>query len=551
MMNGFDIWLFLAGLGIFFFGLNSVERSLRNLAGRPFKKFLRRQTSNPLKGVLSGTIVTAILQSSSAVSLMVLAFVGAGIFSLKNALGIIFGSNLGTTFTGWIVASLGFKLDIESFAIPSIAVGGIMLFLFSKVEKPFEAGRFALGFGLLFLGLSWMKGSMEYLAGVVDLGKYQGYGSYWFFLVGLVLTMIIQSSSASMVITLSALYSNIITLEAGAAMVIGSDLGTTITVILGATKGSPDKKRVAAGHVLFNLITDVIALIMLFPLLRFLTEGIGLSDPMITLVAFHSAFNLIGIILLLPFIGKLSSYLEKKFAYDHDVSLFIDKVPSKVPDAAIEALNKEIQRFIRMVMLLNLDGLRISASLFFTNEEGHLFKSDTFSDRYDELKQLEGEIVNYYMKIQNEKIDDDDSLTLNKLILSSRSAMHSAKDIKDISHNIKEFEASGNDVKVALYRLLKGNVNDFYLTLHNFMLQDLKATRFERLIELKELNRKNYNRFLNETFTRVRDGFINELEVSTLLNVNREVYNSNKSLLKAIKEIALPVHESADFDKVN
>ena len=154
------------------------------------------------------------------------------------------------------------------------------------------------------------------------------------------------------------------------------------------------------------------------------------------------------------------------------------------------------------------------------------------------------------MKIQNEKIEDDDSIILNKLIQTSRSAMHSAKDIKDIAHNIREFEASGNDVKVALYRLLKGHVNDFYVSLHNFMNEDLKATRFERLIELKDLNRRNYNRFLNETYAKVRDNYINELEVSTLLNVNREVYNSNKSILKAVKELALSTQEASAFEKV-
>jgi phosphate:Na+ symporter len=169
MLQRFDIWLFLAGLGIFLFGLHYIEQALKKLAGRSFKKFLREQTHNPLKGVFGGAGITAILQSSSVVSLMVMAFVGAGILTMRSALGIIFGSNLGTTFTGWIVALIGFKFDIEGFALPMVAIGGLTVILFANRDQLYNFGRFVFGFGLLFIGLNWMKGSIEELATTFDV----------------------------------------------------------------------------------------------------------------------------------------------------------------------------------------------------------------------------------------------------------------------------------------------------------------------------------------------------------------------------------------------
>jgi phosphate:Na+ symporter len=158
-----EVWKFLAGLGIFLFGMQLLEQGLKGLAGRPFKKFLRRHTTTPLKGILGGIGVTGVLQSSTLISLMMIAFVGAGVLPLHNAIGVIFGANLGTTATGWIVATLGFDLDIESFALPMIAIGGLILIFFQKWERLSQLGRLILGFGFLFFGLSFMKETIEAL----------------------------------------------------------------------------------------------------------------------------------------------------------------------------------------------------------------------------------------------------------------------------------------------------------------------------------------------------------------------------------------------------
>lgn len=243
MWEHFDLWKFLAGLGLFLFGMSQLENGVKELAGRGFKVFIKRHTKNKLKAILGGTLITALLQSSSVVSLMILAFVGAGVISMKSALGIILGSNLGTTFTGWLVATLGFKLDIEGFVMPFIAIGGLLVVLFPKRQQLFNIGLLTLGLAFLFLGLSFMKDSIEYLAENFDISLFTDYGLFVFFIVGFLFTALIQSSSATMVITLSALNVGIIDFYGAAALVIGANLGTTITVLLGALQGTVSKKK--------------------------------------------------------------------------------------------------------------------------------------------------------------------------------------------------------------------------------------------------------------------------------------------------------------------
>ena len=292
MDTDIDIWRLAAGLGLFLFGMHQLEQALKLLTGRPFKKFLREHTQHPLKGVLAGAASTAALQSSSVVSLIVLAFVGTGIISLSSAIGIVFGSNLGTTATGWIVATVGFKLDIEALALPLVAVGGLGVVWTKPGSKRAGVSHLFAGFGLMLMGLEFMKTGAISATSLFDPERLAAYPPIVFLLTGFVVTALIQSSSATIMITLSALYAGVIPLQSAAAVAIGADLGTTITALLGALAGSMDKRRVAVAIIIFNVVTDTIAFLALQPLLHFITVVVGLTDPLFALVGFHSLFNL-------------------------------------------------------------------------------------------------------------------------------------------------------------------------------------------------------------------------------------------------------------------
>ncbi len=551
MSSQFEIWEFLAGLGIFLLAMVLLETALEFLAGRSFKKFLRRHTNHPIKAILSGIGITAILQSSSVVSLMVLAFVGAGIIELKNAIGIIIGSNLGTTLTGWVVAYFGFSFNIESFALPFLAFGGLSMVFFPKKETLYHVGQLFVGFGFLFLGLDYMKSSIDLFAQNFDISPFAQWNAYWFFLVGFVLTATIQSSSAAMVITLSALSANMIALDAAAAMVIGNDLGTTITVLFGGIKGTPGKKRVALSHFLFNFIVDLVALAALYPLLYLITQIWHFTNPLLTLVAFHSTFNLIGIILFLPFLGIFARFLGRRFLKDDEViAHFITKVPAEVPEAGIEALNQEIRHLLQRVFVLNATILNLPKADFI--KETWLKNTAQLSilDQYESIKELEGEITEYFINVQNRRLEREDAKRLQQLSHAIRYAMTGVKSIKDIAHNIRDFERSVNDEIIALTHFIKTAETDFYQQLFHIFQSPKSKAHFEVLSDLKKQSKVSYTQFVEKGYRRVQKDRFSDLEISTLFNVNREIHSGNKALIMAVKDLVLRGKSAADFESV-
>lgn len=336
------------------------------MTGARFKVFLRKNTETPLKGILSGTLVTAFLQSSSLVSLMVLAFVGAGIMSMTNAIGVILGANLGTTLTGWFFALVGFKLKIKSLAFVLLAVGSFVRTLFPENRKLKYISLFIIGFALIFTGLDFMKTSFEGLAEQFNITRYLHFGPYGFFFVGFILTSVIQSSSASMVITLAAINANLLTFETAAGMVVGSDLGTTLTVFLGTINSSGDKKRVALSHFLFNLVTVSVALIFLYPLLTAITS-LGIKDPLIGIVIFHSSFNLIGVTLFFNFIPDFSNFLSKRFKQKTESHVFYlnSADPELFPGSADENIIKEVDTYIKRCLKLAIHYLQFESIVKF------------------------------------------------------------------------------------------------------------------------------------------------------------------------------------------
>ena len=332
MSQTLDLWKLIAGLGIFLFGMSMLEYTIRILSGKTFRRMIRLYTNGRLKSIVSGTLVTAIIQSSSAVSLMVLAFVGAGVMSMKNAIGVIMGSNIGTTLTVWIVAIIGFKLKIESFALPFIGIGGLGLIFSDSLEKPrlYQFCRLLIGFGFLFLGLDYMKSGVENVGQNFDLSMIPDYGLWLYLVVGIILTAIMQASAASIAVVLTALNTGLITFDIGVAMVIGANVGTTVTVILGALGGIPAKKRVALSHLIFNVITGVVAFFSITGLIWVVSRFVDIqTNEVMGLALFHTLFNIIGVIIFFPFIGVLTNLLYRIFPdYKPVLTVYIKNTPS-------------------------------------------------------------------------------------------------------------------------------------------------------------------------------------------------------------------------------
>jgi phosphate:Na+ symporter len=552
-----DIWRLAAGLGLFLFGMHQLEQSLRLLAGRSFKKFLREHTAHPLKGVIAGTLSTAALQSSSVVSLIVLAFVGTGVVSLASAIAIVFGSNLGTTATGWIVATIGFKLDIESLALPLIAIGGFGV-VWSRVGTR-RAGfsHLATGLGLMLMGLEFMKNGAISATALFDPAALSAYPPIVFLLVGFMITALIQSSSATIMITLSALYAGVIPLHSAAAVAIGADLGTTVTALLGALAGSPDKKRVAIAIVIFNVVTDAIAFVFMRPILHFIAVVPGLADPLFALVAFHSIFNLIGILIFLPLVGILSRQLGKHFiAGGQSVLRHIRQSDLAVPEAAVENINRETLRLIDQSAALNQLGFDLPvADSFYPGDEDRsgvpVFGEDAdFETGYSGIKQLEGEILSFALKLQAQRLEHDESERLSQVIPALRNAVHSAKSLKDTHHDLKSFRESVDDRFNAWFGRFRDAVSSFYAESGALRNAETPSHRFEVLVALKNHNETLHASAHADIYQEVTLGHLEEVQISTLLNVNREIYSSNQSFLAALADILLDLKGATDYESI-
>lgn len=557
MDSEFDIWRLVAGLGLFLFGMTTLERALKDLAGRAFKRFLIQQTSTPIKSVFVGAITTAALQSSSIVSLIVLAFLGAGIVSLASAIGIVFGSNIGTTATGWIVATLGFKLDIDALALPLIAIGAFAVVWARPASRFAGLGNLLVGLGLMLMGLEFMKTGATAATQFFDPAALKGQSLFVFLGAGLVLTAIIQSSSATIMITLSALYAGAIPLTAAAAVVIGADLGTIVTAALGALAGSTEKKRLVVAIILFNVLANAIAFAFLDPLLDFIASVLGISDPLYALVAFHSLFNGIGVIVSLPLIKPLTRWLGRRFL-ENEFSLLrhINKSSKDVPEAAVENIRLETFRLIDQVLALNQSAFgllpehsfydckkdRVATAVFAGNPD--------FDQCYASIKHLEGEILTFALALQREPLELRESAKLGQLIPSIRNAVHSSKSIKDIREDLQSFEDSANDRYNAYAEHFRQAVREFCDSLDPVAHTELEALRFETLVALKNKAEQIHKRLHQHIYDEVARGELSRIEISTLLNVNREVYVSNLSLISALADAMLGMEAADEFESI-
>ncbi len=553
-MEEFGIWKLLAGLGIFIFGMFLLEESIGKLAGRTFKKFIREYTSNRFKAIGSGTLVTAVLQSSSAVSLMVLAFVGAGILSLENSIGVIMGSNLGTTFTAWLVATLGFKVDIESFTLPLIGIGGLGIIFLGKSAKYSNLSKLLVGFGFLFMGLDYMKGSVEGLSDSIDIVALESYGIWIFVLVGIALTAAMQSSSATIAIFLTAVNSELIGFDSAAAAVVGANMGTTITIGLGAIGGNVSKKRLATSHLVFNLFTGIVAL-LLFPVLMYLMDAmLAKTDPVIALSAFHTIFNLLGVLIFIPFLALLTKLLfwvipEKKIS----LTRYVDETDISIPEAALAAISKECLILLERVQIYSLRILDIDPKLVFTEQK---FKSDfdkkarsmPLPELYHQLKLMNAQLTSYAAKAQKEEFNEAESRAITQELHAMRNIMDSAKTMKDVSHNFESFESTGNTYINDQYAVFRKRLITFYISLNRFLENFEYKEHAEGLLELYRDLEKEDATYVKAYLKAANKNKIADVEITDLLTVNRLFTRSCIQSLMAIKDLMLEDEELKTFE---
>jgi phosphate:Na+ symporter len=340
---------FAGGVALFLLGMKLLTDGLKIAAGESLRNLLGKYTSTIAKGVASGILVTALVQSSSAVIFATIGFVNAGVMTLAQAIYVIFGSNVGTTLTGWIIASVGLKINLQLFAMPFLAVG-MGLWLSGGGSRRGAWGQALTGFSIFFLGIDVLKTAFS------DLGEFipfdsidQGWrGNLLMLLVGVMMTTMMQSSSAAIAVVLTATAGGVIPVQTAAFMVIGADIGTTSTAVLAVYGATSNAKRTASAHVLFNVVNGLVVILLLPWYLAGIDAVFGAGITVATTIAlFHTMKKLTGLIIMLPFVGWLEHYLLQKFR-DSDVqpekTRYLDNTVLGTPSLAVSALIFELKR---------------------------------------------------------------------------------------------------------------------------------------------------------------------------------------------------------------
>ncbi|MBR4046184.1 MAG: Na/Pi cotransporter family protein [Alistipes sp.] len=537
-MGIMQIFTLLGALGMFLYGMNLMSSGLQKAAGDKLRGFLAAITSNPFKGVATGLGVTTVIQSSSATTVMVVSFVNAGLLTLTQAISVIMGANIGTTVTAWLVAWLGFKADISILAIPLMALG--FLFSNSKRNQHQNIGELIVGFSLLFLGLSFMKESVPDLGEtpqVLDFVRAwssHGFGSVLIFLAfGTVLTLVLQSSSATMAITLIMLSMGWIPFNMACAMVLGENIGTTITANIAASVGNTQAKRAAMSHTIFNLFGVIWALILFKPFLALVgaiiesfglpnpaAEGFVVSDPtsadgtaaLYGLSMLHTLFNTINTLILVWFI----KYIERAVTYiiktpkNKENEAFrlkyISAGPLATPELATEQAIKEIIHFAQ----ISRNGLDYA-------------KQAVGEKREDKFEELRKKLVKY--EEISDRIEYEIAAFLNEVAAGDISEVSSMR-VKAMYKIIGELESLGDSGEAISRILSRRNIHKKSFddtTIKNLMdMADAVDGAYEAMITnlkaahdgtLKDIsNAYNAEERINTLRNNLRDAEIEDIE---------------------------------------
>lgn len=545
MLNDLEYWKFLAGLGIFLFGMFLLEESIRQLSGRAFKRLIKKATTGKFRAVLAGAFSTAVLQSSSAVSLMTLAFAGAGILSMQNAVGVILGTNIGTTATGWIIATVGFKIDIEGISLPLIGIGGLGLIFLSSSRRFSGLSKLLVGFGFLFMGLDYMKLSVERFTATIDLAAIPHYGVWFYVVIGIVLTALMQSSSATIAIVLTALNAGIILFSEGAAIVIGANIGTTVTILLGSIGAVQIKKQIAFSHLVFNLVTALVALLLLplFVKLVFLLDPQG-QDHVFGITVFHTSFNLLGVFIFLPFIGLLVTLLQKWFpGRKTQTTLFINNISHDLPEAALHALEMEVRHLFRETLIL------FAIMLNPDKRDAHFRQFVSAGKLSDEIRkrsaeeqivltrELHNAIAVFASNIRHGDLEVKEKASIHRLIHVSMLLTQVIKTLWGIRQELDDLEGSSNTLARNSMREIKAPTMEYLQELLAAIEEEKSMLAEIKLPDTLQALESETEEFISMVASRLKDRSIEEKHAASLLAVSGLLAQTGRQLYDAAVEL--------------
>lgn len=545
-----------AGVAILLFGMIMLEEGFNAFVEGPLQKLLEKSTDRLYKSFGIGFIVTALLQSSSLISVITISFLSAGLIKLTAGIGIVFGANLGTTATAWLVYTFGLKIQVSTLAMPMLTFG--ILFVFQKSKKLKGVGYVLAGLGFFFLGIFFMKQGFDVYQDSINLAEYAlpGYlGLMVYTAIGILITILLQSSSASIALILTALAVGQITYENSLALAIGANIGTTITAILGSLGANYEGKRLAGAHFIFKLVTGIVALVFIFQLGQLVDvitsyAGIAFDNYTFKLALFHTIFNLMGVVIMLPFLNPLVRILQRIFtdkrAMDQDNNIeypvYLNESILAYPQTALRALLDESKRlFEKTTFKIIAHGLNLHR----TDIKGDTkLKKVVASSRdklnidvdelyYEKVKIIYSKIIKYATLAQSKfSLSPDVMEAFTRIKLANRNIVEVIKNIRGLRSNVSTYMVSDNEYIQREYDRLRRKVSKVLREVYLIKKAEDPESHLERLENLKAKADKS-DVLIDGTLDKlIRERKISSVMATSLANDSDNVADIMKKLIE-------------------
>ena len=523
----FDFLRLIGSLGLFLYGMKIMSEGLQKFAGDSLRRILTAMTTNRVTGVLTGVLITALIQSSSATTVMVVSFVNAGLLTLTQSIGDIMGANIGTTVTAWLISALGFKVDIAAFSLPLLAFGIPLLFSGKSSRK--SVGEFIFGFSFLFMGLQALKANApdlganpEMLAFVQNYADMGFFSIILFLFIGAILTMIVQASAATMAITLIMCANGWIDYQLGVALVLGENIGTTITANLAALTGNTQARRAALAHLAFNIFGVIWVLILFYPFTNavswFVTNVMRISDPSVAvsfkLAAFHTAFNISNTFVMIWFVGLIEKtvcfLIKGKKDEDEEYRLrYITGGMLSTAELSILQARKEITLFAERTGRM----LDMVKALFYEKNEDAFLKTYSRVEKYESISdRMEIEIANYLTCVAEGRLSSEGKEEIRIMLR----AVSEIESIADSCNNMARSIKRRNEFKSIFTDEQNHNVDQM------LALTEKALHRMIEILKKSELVRDDVNPSYN--IENEINNYRNQLKIHNVEDINNKKY---------------------------
>jgi len=547
-----DFQQIAAGVAIFLFGMLMLEDGFKLFSGGFLERVLERSTKSVPRSLLFGIVSTTLMQSSSLVSVITISFLSAGLISLLAGVGIIFGANIGTTTGAWLVAGLGLKVKISAYAMPLLAVGVVLVFQKSKYVR--GAGYALAGLGFLFLGIHHMKIGFETFKDSFDLTQYALTGILGlivYTLVGALATVVMQSSHATMVLIITALASGQISYENALALAIGANIGTTITAIIGSLTANYQGKRLAAAHLIFNAATAVVALVFINQIrdaVDFISHLVGIADDdfALKLAVFHTIFNVLGVVIMLPLMKRLISFIEyfiAEPATDLSSPKYLSEAVEEFPDTIETALHQEVKHLYDNAVELITHGLNIHRSELFSSTDISALVSSSkkpvefdIDQRYEQrVKTLYSAILEFSTRATSKELPADVISRVYELRDVSRRIVRAVKDVKHMRRNTSRFTRRHSGEMSDLYNELRTEIARILVQIEKLERADPQDRSHLWLEEERTHVESDYREVNMRVEGLIRDGKISAEAATSFLNDSNYAYSAMRELIEAAR----------------